>query len=63
MKYIIKPNLSQKYITITYKKHGEVVCNTEVVVDKEVKVVEVTKKNLGSLKNLLDKISTHLYFI
>ena len=54
MKYIIKPNLSQKYITITYKKHGEVVCNTEVVVDKEVKVVEVTKKNLGSLKICLD---------
>ena len=34
---------------ITYKKHGELVCNTEVVVDKEVEVVEVTKKNLGSL--------------
>ena len=49
------------YLIITYYKHGVLVCNTEVVVDKEVCVEVVTKKNFGSLKKVMYELYNNKY--
>lgn len=47
--FFFLPGQATRAMFASTKKHGELVCNTEVVVDNDVEVVEVTKKNLGSL--------------